>query len=90
VIFVGFLKRNKKLVKLTYWIPKDLWVLSNVDSNYTTNKETRRSVSMVICDVGGTIVNWLSKMKQSVMLFSMEAKYMSLASVLACECKFLQ
>jgi hypothetical protein len=24
VIFVGFLKRNKKLVKLTYWIPKDL------------------------------------------------------------------
>jgi hypothetical protein len=87
--FVGYLKRHRKFVKLMYHKPKDLRVLSNVDSNYATDKETCKSVSGAIHTIGGTIVNWLSKTQQSVTLSSMEAEYDSLASG-ACECKFIQ
>jgi hypothetical protein len=87
--FVGYLKRHRKLVKLTYRKPKDLRVLSNVDSNYATDKETRRSVSGAIHTIGGTIVNWMSKTQQSVTLSSTEAEYVSLATG-ACEVKFIQ
>jgi hypothetical protein len=87
--FVGYLKRHRELVKLTYRKPMDLRVLSNVDSNYATEKETRRSVSGAIHTIGGTIVSWMSKTQQSVTLSSTEAEYVSLATG-ACECKFIQ
>jgi hypothetical protein len=64
--YVGYWKKNKDIVKLTYRKPKDLQVLSNVDSNYATDKETRKSDSGAIHTMGGTIVNWLSKTQQSV------------------------
>jgi hypothetical protein len=78
--FVGYLKRHQQDVKLTYRKPKDLRVLSNVDSNYATDKETRRSVSGAIHTIGGTIVNWLSKTQRSVTLSSTEAEYVSLCT----------
>jgi hypothetical protein len=87
--FIGYLKKNKHNVKLTYRKPKDLRVLSNVDSNYATNKEDRRSVSGAIHTIGGTIVNWISKTQESVTMSSTEAEYVSMASG-ACEVKFLQ
>jgi hypothetical protein len=43
--YVGYLKQHKKPIKMTYKKPQDLRVVSNVDSNYETNKEDRRSVS---------------------------------------------
>jgi hypothetical protein len=78
--FVGYLKRHQEEVKLTYRKPKDLRVLSNVDSNYATDKETRRSVSGAIHTIGGKIVNWLSKTQRLVTLLSTEAEYVSLCT----------
>jgi hypothetical protein len=75
-------------VKLNYQKPKHLGVLSNVEKTYVTDKETRWSTSGAIHTVEGTIVNWLSKMQQSVTLSSMEAEYVRLASG-AWECKIL-
>ncbi len=41
--FVGYLKRHKELVKLSYRKPRDLRVLSNVDrKNATMRLMTRR------------------------------------------------
>jgi hypothetical protein len=65
-MFVGYLKRHRKLVKLIYRKPKDLRVLSNVDSNYATDEETCKSASRAIHTIIGTIVNWLSKTHQSL------------------------
>jgi hypothetical protein len=87
--FVGYLKRHRKLVKLTFQKPRDLRVLSNVDSNYATDKETRRSVSGAIHTIEGTIVNWILKTQQLVTLSSTEAEYVSLTTG-ACEVKFIQ
>jgi hypothetical protein len=78
--FVAYLKCHQEEVKLTYLKPKALRFLSNVDSNYATDKETRRSVSGAIHTIGGTIVNWLSKTPQSVTLSSKEAEYVSLCT----------
>jgi hypothetical protein len=78
--FVGYLKKNEKDVKLTYQKPKELRVVSNVESNYATNKEDRRSVSGHLHTVGGTIASWMSKTQQTVALSSCEVKYILLAS----------
>jgi hypothetical protein len=43
--FIGYLKRNKDTVKLTHQRPKDLHMLSNVDSNYAMNKEDQRNIN---------------------------------------------
>jgi hypothetical protein len=87
--YVGYLKENEKDVKLAYQRPRELRVVSNVDSNYAMNKEDRRSVSGHIHTVGGTIVSWMSNTQQTVALSSCEAEYISLASG-AQEVKFLQ
>jgi hypothetical protein len=43
--FVGYLKDNKEEdIKLTYRKPRELYIVSSVDSNYATDKEDRRSV----------------------------------------------
>jgi hypothetical protein len=87
--FIGYLKLYEKDVKVTYRKPKELRVLSYVDSNYATNKDNRRSVSGAIHTLGGTLTNWLSKMQESTTLSSCEAEYVSLASG-AQEVKFVQ
>ncbi len=87
--FIGYLKLYEKDVKVTYRKPKELRVLSYVDSNYATNKDDRRSVSGAIHTLGGTITNWLSKTQESTTLSSCEAEYVSLASG-AQEVKFVQ
>jgi hypothetical protein len=58
--FVGYLNRHKKMVKLTYCKPRDLRVLSNIDSNYATDKETCRSVSK------GNPYNWRNNCELAV------------------------
>jgi hypothetical protein len=63
--FVGYLKRHKELVKLTYQKPRALRVLSNVNRNYGIDKETQRSMSGAIHTIGRIFLSWLSKMQQS-------------------------
>jgi hypothetical protein len=42
--YVGYLKENEADVKLMYRKHRELRVVSNVNSNFVTNKEERRSV----------------------------------------------
>ena len=62
--FVGYLKENKKEIKLIFRKPKELRVMGNVDSDYATNKDDRRSITGGIITLGGgTITNWFSQMQ---------------------------
>jgi hypothetical protein len=69
--------------------PKDLKVYAYVDSNYATNKETRKSVTGFVLTIGGCLVSYSSKSQPSVTLSSTEAEYVA-ASMCATEVKFVQ
>jgi hypothetical protein len=75
--FVGYLKANEKNIKLTYRKPRELRPVYIVDSNYTTDKTDRHSVSGKIHTLGGIIVGWLSKTQNYVTLSVTEAEYVS-------------
>jgi hypothetical protein len=87
--FVGYLKSNKEKIKLTFRKPKAMRVASNVDSNYATNKDDRKSVSGALHTLGGMLVSWLCKTQGVMALSSTEAEYIA-AALAACEIKFLQ
>ena len=87
--FVGYLRKHKDKIKLTLRKPREMRVGINVDSNYATNKEDRRSVTGAIYTLGGMITNWLSKTQPIVTLSSCEAEYCSLATA-AQELIFMQ
>jgi hypothetical protein len=87
--YVGYLKKHEEMIQMTYRKPKELRVISNVYSNYATNKEDRRSVSGHLHTVGGTLVSWMSKTQESVALSSTESEYVLLSSG-AQEVKFIQ
>jgi hypothetical protein len=87
--FVGYLKANKDKIKLTFRKPKAMRVVSNVDSNYATNKDDRKSVSGALHTLGGMLVSWLCKTQDVQALSSTEAEYIA-AALAACEIKFLQ
>jgi hypothetical protein len=74
---VGYIKAHKDKIKLTYRRPTELRAVCNVDSNYATDKQDRRSITGAIYTLGGTITNWVSKTQQSVTLSSTEAEYMA-------------
>jgi hypothetical protein len=78
--FVGYLKANKKSIKITYREPIELRPMAMVDSNYATNLDDRRSVTGAIFTVGGTITNWIPKTQGSVTLSSSEAEYVGIAT----------
>ena len=52
------------------------------DSNYATEKDTRKSVSGLFDTLGGTLLTCLSKTQKTVTLSSTEAEYVALS---ACE-----
>ncbi len=55
--------------------------MGNVDSDYATNKDDRRSNTGGIITLGvGTIMNWFLQMQQSTTLSSTEAEYCALAT----------
>ena len=87
--FVGYLKANKDKIKLVFRKPKSMRVASNVDSNYATNKDDRKSVSGALHTLGGMLVSWLCKTQDVQALSSTEAEYIA-AALAACEMKFLQ
>ena len=87
--FVGYLKANKDQLKVIFRKPKTMRIVSNVDSNYATNKDDRKSVSGALHTLGGMLVSWFCKTQDAVTLSSTEAEYIS-AALAACEMKFLQ
>jgi hypothetical protein len=87
--FVGYLKANRDKIKLIFRKPKGMRVASNVDSNYATNKDDRKSVSGALHTLGGMLVSWLCKTQDVQALSSTEAEYIA-AALAACEIKFLQ
>ena len=84
---VSYIAGNDSKLKLRR--PQDLRVRGFVDSNYATNKETRRSVTGYVLTLGGCLVTWQSKSQPSVTLSSTEAEYVAL-STCATEVKFIQ
>ena len=87
--FVGYLKANKEKIKLIFRKPRAMRIASNVDSNYATNKDDRKSVSGALHTLGGMLVSWLCKTQDVQALSSTEAEYIA-AALAACEMKFLQ
>lgn len=80
--FVGYLKDNEDDIKLTYRKPRELRIVSSVDSNYATDKEDRRSVSGALHSLGGMMTSWLCKTQPNVSLSSCQAEYQSMAMAL--------
>jgi hypothetical protein len=87
--FVGYLKKNEEDIRLTYRKPKELRMVSSVDSNYATDKETRRSVSGNLHTMGGMITSWSCNTQANVTLSVTEAEYQSMSKGLQ-EVRFSQ
>ena len=68
--------------------PKTLKIEAWCDSDYSLNKDNRRSVTGYIVTLEGCIMNWQSKAQKSVSLSSTEAEYVAL-SMCAAKCKFV-
>lgn len=85
---MGYLK-SMTHTGMTYNKPKDMDIVAFVDSDYATDKETRKSVTGYLVLVGGCLVSWTSKGQPSVTLSSTEAEYVA-ASICATEIKFIQ
>jgi hypothetical protein len=84
---VGYLESTDVHLKLRE--PVDLKVYAWVDSNFATNKETRRSVTGYFVTIGGCLCGFSSKLQPAVTLSSTEAEYYA-ASTCATDIKFLQ
>jgi hypothetical protein len=85
---VGYIAGQDE-VELRLMKPRDFKVYAYVDSNYATNKETRKSVTGYFVTIGGCLVAAASKTQPSVTLSSTEAEYIA-ASMCATEIKFIQ
>ena len=84
---IGYISEKEPIVKLRK--PWNLKVVAFVDSNFATNKETRRSVAGYVVTVGGCLINHLSKLIPAMTLSSTESEYYA-ASMCATEIKFIQ
>ena len=73
---------------ITFQVPTGLAIVGFVDSDFATNKETRKSTTGYLVTVGGCLVSWSSKAQPSVTLSSTEAEYVA-ASLCATEIKFV-
>jgi hypothetical protein len=69
-------------------VPRDLAIVGYVDSDFATNKETRKSTTGFLVTFGGCLVSWSSKAQPSVTLSSTEAEYVA-ASMCGTEIKFI-
>ncbi len=69
--------------------PRNLKVYAFVDSNYATNKETRKSGIGYFVTIGGCLVSAALKTQPSVTLSSTQAEYIA-ASMCATEVDFVQ
>ena len=84
---VGYVQSEEPILILRK--PQDLNVIALVDSNFATNKETRRSVAGYLVTVGGCFISHMSKIIPAITLSSTESEYVA-ASMCATEIKFIQ
>jgi len=73
---VGYLKSHKEEILVTFRKPKELRVTGNVDTNYATNADDRKSITGMYHTLGGMLISWMSKGQSSVCLSVTEAEYM--------------
>jgi hypothetical protein len=66
--FAGYLKENNDDIKLTHRKPKELRIVSSVDSNYATDKGDCPSMSGGLHALGGMLTNWNCATQKSVTL----------------------
>ena len=78
-------KENKGIITRN---PKVLKAVMFCDSNYSTEKEIRKSVSGLVTTIGGTLLTCLSKTQRTVTLSSTEEEYVTL-SLCTQEVKFV-
>ena len=71
---IGYLKckETKGIVIRKHKVMKSVMFC---DYNYTTDKDTRKSVSGLVTAFGGTLLTCLSKTQRTVTLISIEAEY---------------
>ena len=89
---VGYLK-GKVLHGLIMRAPEFLTVIDYCDASYATDTILRRSVSGMICTIGGLLINWSSRTQKVCTLSSAESEYISLGECgqdLKFVCMFLQ
>ena len=84
---VGYLK-HEATHGLRFNKPKDLAIVGMVDSDFATNKDTRKSTTGYLVTVGGCLVSWMSKAQPSVTLSNTEAEYVA-ASMCVTEIRFI-
>ena len=85
--FIGYLK-GKETKVIVIRKPKVQKAFMFCESNYATDKETRKSVSGLVDTLGGTLLTCSSKTQRTVTLISTEAEYVAL-STCAQEVKFV-
>jgi hypothetical protein len=68
--------------------PSELHVVAYVDASFAAPNESRRSIAGMIVTVGGSLVQWMSKMEATVALSSTEAEYIAM-SMCSQEVKFV-
>ena len=77
---LGFLRNDPENQKLKTRPPMELHVQDVVDSLIANNPDTRKSMSAYLGTVGGgTLVDWISKGQNIVIMSNTEAKYVSLS-----------
>lgn len=84
---IGYIKQADCRLKIRK--PVDLLVRGFSDSNYATNKETRKSVTGYILTLGGAFLIAASRSQKSTSLSSCEAEYVA-ASTAAVDIKYIQ
>ena len=85
--FIGYIK-GKETKGIITRKPMVLKAVMFSNSNYATDKETRKSVSGLVDTLGGTLLTCSSKTQRTVTLISTEAEYVAL-STCAQEVKFV-
>ena len=72
--------KGEKIIGIIIRKPKVMKAVMFCDSNYATDKETRKSVSGLVDTLGGTILTCSLKTHRTVMLSSTKAKYIALSA----------
>jgi hypothetical protein len=61
---IRYLKASVDNIEITLRKMEELHLLSRVNSNCPMNKDDKKSVSGAMHTLGGTLINWISKMQE--------------------------
>jgi len=56
---VSYLKSHKDEIHVMFCKPKELRVTGNVDTNYATNADDRKSITGMFHTLGGMLISWM-------------------------------